>query len=118
MSLAYVMLLLSILFGVVGQIALKQGMVARPEFRLSELTTLLTNIPILAGFTSYGISILLYFKALEGLDLSVAYPTVSLGYGFVIALSRVAFKERITPGRWLAVILICIGVALVGLGAS
>jgi multidrug transporter EmrE-like cation transporter len=114
---SYLLLFASISLGVVGQLLLKHGMAKRPGFRLSELWLLARDFSIIGGFASYGISVLLYFKVLEVLDLSVAYPTVSLGYVLVILLSRLLFKEVVTPGRWAAVIIICAGVILVGLGA-
>ena len=55
---------------------------------------------------------------LARLDLSVAYPTVSLGYVLVIVMSKVFFKERISPARWLGVVIICAGVALVGFASG
>ena len=69
------------------------------------------------GFACYGIATLLYLKVLARLDLSLAYPTVSLGYVLVIVMSKVFFKERISPARWLGVVIICAGVAMVGLGS-
>ncbi|MGH9428783.1 MAG: DMT family transporter [Terriglobia bacterium] len=115
---AYFLLLVAILFGVAGQLLLKHGMLRRPEFRLRDLWGLARDFHILAGFCCYGIGTLLYFQVLARLDLSLAYPTVSLGYVLVIIISRVLFKESVTFTRWVAVLLICIGVALVGLGSS
>ena len=114
---SYLLLFASISLGVVGQLLLKHGMAKRPSFRLSELLFLAGDISIIGGFACYGISVLFYFKVLEVLDLSVAYPTVSLGYVLVILLSRLLFNEVVTPRRWAAVIIICAGVILVGLGA-
>jgi undecaprenyl phosphate-alpha-L-ara4N flippase subunit ArnE len=57
-------------------------------------------------------------KVLATLQLSLAYPMVSLGYVLVVLASRVLLKEPVSLARWAAVTLICAGVALVGLGAS
>lgn len=113
----YVLLFVAIVLGVVGQLLLKHGMSRRPDFRLHDLLSLVRDAPVLGGFLSYGFSVLLYFKVLETLDLSLAYPSVSLGYVLVILLSKVFFKEPVTLTRWIAVLIICTGVALVGLGA-
>ncbi len=112
----YLLLLIAIVLAVMTQLLLKQGMSRRPNFRLKDLTSLIGNLPILAGFICLGISILLYLQALSNLNLSVAYPTVSLGYVLVIIMSKVCFKEPISPTRWISVFIICAGVALVGLG--
>jgi multidrug transporter EmrE-like cation transporter len=116
---AYALLLLVIIIGVAGQLLLKQGMSRhRGGFQLSALPTLARNWAVMVGFACYGLSTLLYFQVLSRLDLSLAYPTVSLGYVLVIILSRLFFNEKIRPARWGAVAIICVGVALVGLGAG
>ncbi len=112
----YLLLLIAIVFAVMTQLLLKQGMLRRPNFRLKDLAALAGNFPVLGGFICLGISILLYLQALSHLNLSVAYPTVSLGYVLVIIMSKVCFKEPISPTRWISVFIICAGVALVGLG--
>ncbi len=112
----YTTLIVSILFGVIGQLLLKYGMSKQPLSRLGDIGLQIRNLPVVIGFMSYGISVLLYFKALASLDLSMAYPTVSLGYVAVVILSKLILKETFSVWRWLALILICLGVALVGLG--
>ena len=115
---AYMLLLVGIMIGVIGQLLLKYGMSRRPGFQLSEITVLAREFPVFCGFCCYGIATLLYLKVLASLDLSLAYPTVSLGYVLVVLMSRAIFKERVTPARWVAVVMIVVGVALVGLGSS
>jgi multidrug transporter EmrE-like cation transporter len=109
---------MAILLSVTGQLLLKFGMSRRPEFRLLEITSLWHNWPVLLGFGCYGLSVLFYFKVLAQLELSLAYPTVSLGYVLVIVLSRILFKETVRPMQWMAVMIICVGVVLVGLGST
>lgn len=66
----------------------------------------------------FGIAGQLLFQVLGDLDLSLAYPTVSVGYVLVIILSRVLFKESVSFTRWGAVAIICMGVILVGVGSN
>jgi multidrug transporter EmrE-like cation transporter len=115
---AYALLFVAILIGVVGQLLLKHGMSRRPDFRIGDILALIRDFSIVAGFCCYGVATLLYFKVLASLDLSVAYPTVSLGYVLVIIMSRVLFKEPVSRTRWLAAVMICAGVALVGLASG
>jgi multidrug transporter EmrE-like cation transporter len=114
----YGILLIAIVIGVVGQLLLKYGMSRQPGFRFSDITTLTHNLPVVSGFCCYGLSTVLYLSVLARLELSLAYPTVSLGYVLVIIMSRVIFKEPVSPTRWLAAGIICFGVILVGLGAA
>ncbi len=115
---AYSMLLGGILIGVLGQLLLKYGMAQQPGFRLSDVGLLFRNGAVMSGFGCYGLSTLIYLSVLARLELSLAYPTVSLGYVLVIIMSRVVFKEPISGTRWLAAGIICFGVVCVGLGAS
>jgi multidrug transporter EmrE-like cation transporter len=117
MAASYFLLLLSIIGGVAGQLLLKYGMRQRVGFQLGDGVKLAKDMWVIGGFGCYGISVLLYFKVLATLDLSLAYPTVSFGYVLVILMSRLLFKESISPIRWLAVGMICAGVVFVGLGA-
>jgi multidrug transporter EmrE-like cation transporter len=111
---AYSLLVISILLGVAGQILLKLGMIKYPKFQLSQLMLLVKNPAVIGGFLCYGLSTLVYFKVLGSLGLSLAYPTVSLGYVLVILLSIKIFKEKVSLRRWVAVVIITVGVILVG----
>ena len=115
-GLAYSLLLVSIVLSVAGQLSLKRGMSRRADFQLTDLRELSRDAFVLAGFCCYGFSLLLYLRALQNLALSLAYPSISLGYVAVVVLSRVLFKEPFSSTRWFALALICAGVALVGFG--
>jgi len=115
---AYALLFAAILIGVAGQLLLKHGVSRHPGFRLKDLAVLIRNLPIIGGLCCYAVATLLYLKVLASLDLSVAYPTVSLGYVLVVIMSHLLFGERVSVVRWLAIITICAGVALVGLTAG
>ena len=115
---AYGVLLVAIMIGVTGQLLLKHGMSRQPGFRFGDIGVLTRNLPVLGGIGCYCLSTVLYLSVLARLELSLAYPTVSLGYVLVIVMSRVLFKEPVSLSRWLAAGIICIGVVLVGLGAA
>ena len=55
----------------------------------------------------------LWLVGLQHLDLSYAYPLVSLGYVLVTLLSAVCFDEQVNRQRWLAVAVISLGVILI-----
>lgn len=113
---AYILLLVAIMIGVVGQLLLKHGMSRYPGFSLKNVAAVVRDFSVLGGFSCYGVATLLYLKVLASLDLSIAYPTISLGYVLIIIVSKVWFKEPVTRMRWVAVLVICLGVVLVGLG--
>jgi multidrug transporter EmrE-like cation transporter len=115
---SYLLLLTAIALGVAGQLLLKFGMLRQPSFRVAKIGGILRNGPVVLGFGCYGLSVLLYLQSLANLDLSLAYPTVSLGYVMVIVMSRILFKETVSAMRWMALMIICFGVVLVGLGSA
>ena len=51
-------------------------------------------------------------------ELSVLYPMVSLANVWTLAWSRLFFKEPITRGKTMGLLLILIGVFFIGLGAE
>lgn len=55
----------------------------------------------------------LWLVVLYRMDVSRAFPFLSLGSVFVVAASRVYLKERVSASRWTGVALIAAGVALV-----
>jgi undecaprenyl phosphate-alpha-L-ara4N flippase subunit ArnE len=55
----------------------------------------------------------LWLVGLQKLELSYAYPLVSLGYVLVTILSAIFFRERVDGNRWLAVAVISLGVILI-----
>ena len=112
---SYSLLIFSVCLGVIGQLLLKHGMSKSTGFQLTQVIRLIYNLPIVLGFISYGVSILIYLQVLDHLALSIAYPTISLGYVLVIVFSNLLFHESISTSRWAAVIIICIGVAIVGM---
>ena len=59
------------------------------------------------------VAMALWLAGLQKLDLSYAYPLVSLGYVLVTMLSAIFFRERVDGNRWLAVGVICMGVMLI-----
>ena len=58
-------------------------------------------------------TMLFYLVAISKLDLSMAYPMVSLNYAIILFISRIFFKENVTPLRWLGVVFIIFGVFLI-----
>lgn len=69
---------------------------------------------LLAVATFLG-GIYFWIVALRRIDLSLAYPSVSLSYGLIAVVSRVFFAEHIGGLRWLGIAFIILGVALMHL---
>ena len=69
-----------------------------------------TNVYLLSGMFSYGISIILWMIVLSKVNVSLAYPFLSIGYIITTVLAYLFFNEPITFQKVLGIIIICIGV--------
>ncbi|MDR1452795.1 MAG: 4-amino-4-deoxy-L-arabinose transferase [Candidatus Margulisbacteria bacterium] len=114
------LVLVPVLIGVVGQLFLKKGMAVVGQFDFTALPQLLpqfarafTNPWVFAGFAFYFLSSLFWMVVLSRVELSVAYPMLSLGYAVVLLASFFLFQEAVSPARWLGVLVIMLGVVLI-----
>jgi multidrug transporter EmrE-like cation transporter len=110
----------SIGLSAVGQILMKMGMSA-PEVQsaLSPLspasvTAILASLPVWGGLLAYGASAVIWLYVLSRIDVSLAYPMVSLGFVLVLLLSAVVLKEPLSTPRIAGVLFIVAGVVMVG----
>ena len=70
------------------------------------------QLPILGGLTCYVISVLVWIIGLSRVDVTIAYPLLSLGY-IINALGAWYFlNEEVSAQRLLAIGIIIVGVAL------
>lgn len=73
---------------------------------------LATQWPIIGGLSCYVISVVVWIIGLSRVDVTIAYPMLSIGY-IVAALGAWYFLDEVmTLQRILAILIIIIGVAL------
>jgi multidrug transporter EmrE-like cation transporter len=99
------------IFGAAGQILIKSG--ANTLASPSPLA-MVTNLPLMAGYSLYGISAALLVLALRDGELSILYPVISLTYVWVTFLSLVFFRETLNVFKLVGVAVIVAGVAILG----
>ena len=68
---------------------------------------------ILGGLTCYAISVVVWIVALSRVEVSVAYPMLSIGYVVNALLAWWLFGEAVSAQRWLGIAVIIVGVVLV-----
>jgi drug/metabolite transporter (DMT)-like permease len=102
-------------FGAAAQILIKHG--ANGLASGSPLA-MITNLPLLAGYSLYGLSTLLLILALRDGELSILYPVISLTYVWVTLLSYLFFKESMNAWKLAGVGVIVAGVAMLGKGGN
>ena len=106
-----VMVLISSIVGALGAIMLK---LASNKFGFSLSGTIL-NKALIGGIVLYGLSTLIFVPALRGGELSVLYPIASTLYIWTALFSAVILSEKMNKYKWIAILLIVLGVSLVGL---
>jgi len=109
----------AVLLGVLGQLSMKHGMnnVKMVTGGFGDLAVslarALTQPYVTAGFLLYAVSALGWLVVLSRVELSFAYPMVSIGYVAVVILSRFIFHEQVTLVRVLGTLVVCFGVVLI-----
>lgn len=114
------MLFIAISLGVAGQIALKYGMrqhgaALGSAAGLGVIAGLLRAIftpYVLLGLGCYVVSTGFYLFVISRWNLSYAYPMIAVGYVGVVILSRLFFKEQVTPPQWVGIVLMLGGLVL------
>lgn len=75
---------------------------------------IITNVPLMAGYSLYGISTCLLILALRKGQLSILYPVISLTYVWVTILSMLIFKESLNLFKAVGLAIVIAGVAVLG----
>lgn len=113
----FFLIVLNIILAVTGQLVTKMGVQ-----KIGAFTSMPIQIFVLRSFLSpwvlsglfvYLLSAVLWFMVLSKTELSIAYPTLSLGYIFVLLLGCFFFHEPLTIPKILGVCLICLGIYII-----
>ncbi len=113
------LLMLGVLLNASAQLLLKAGMnrIGEFEFHLTNVLPIgvqvATNLPILLGLAAYTISVLVWMMVLSRVDVSMAYPMVSLGYVVNAIAAYYLFAESLSALRVSGIFVILLGVFLV-----
>lgn len=109
----YVALSLSIIINVAGQLLLKLGV---NEYQLTHqsfnILQALLNTKVMFGFVFYALSAGFWLWALSKMNLSIAYPTLALGYVLAYFVAGFLLHEPIAIKGVLGVLLIMGGIVL------
>ncbi|HVT36183.1 MAG TPA: transporter [Nevskiaceae bacterium] len=113
------LVLAGVLLNAFAQLLLKAGTrnIGHFEFSLANVIPigwkLATNLPIIGGLSCYVVSVVVWILALSRVEVSIAYPMLSIGYVVNAALAYWLFGEAVTPLRMAGIAVIIVGVCLV-----
>jgi drug/metabolite transporter (DMT)-like permease len=108
---------MTILFVSVGQIAQKVAAVQlrRPNDLRSVPIRAISNGAIWVAVSCLTFGTLFWLLVLTQLEVSKAYPMLSLSFVVTAGIARLFLAERVSPRRWLGVLLIAAGASIMAL---
>ena len=111
------MILASVLLNCAAQLFIRQGMLLVGETgisnMISQLSQMILNLWLWAAMVCYAVSILLWMAVLSKVEVSFAYPFLSVGYVVAAIVGYMVFNESLSSTRIIGIIVICLGVYLI-----
>jgi multidrug transporter EmrE-like cation transporter len=117
--LSFSLILLGVLLNATAQLLLKAGTNSIGHFAFSRDNILpvgwqlATEPHILGGLTCYVISVVVWILALSRVEVSIAYPMLSIGYVVNALAAWYLFGEAVSVSRLVGIGIIIIGVYVV-----
>lgn len=116
---SFSLILLGVFLNAGAQLLLKAGTnnVGQFEFTLANAMPmglrLAAQTPIIIGLVCYVVSVVVWIMALSRVQVSIAYPMLSIGYVVNALLAWWLFGEDVNAQRWIGIGFIIVGVFLV-----
>ncbi len=117
----YLLILMMVVFGPVGNVVLSKGMkqmnglsLHSPAETLHLFLRVFTSGTIWLGIASLLTFFVAYMLVLSWADYSYVQPASSIAYGTVALLGRFVLHEPVSAIQWAGVAIICLGVLIVG----
>jgi len=118
-AVSFALVLTGVMLNAAAQLLLKAGTnaIGHFEFSLANAWPIGLRVAqqphILGGFVCYGISVVIWIMALSRVEVSVAYPMLSLGYVVNAVAAYYLFGEDVNAMRTTGIFVIIVGVVLV-----
>jgi multidrug transporter EmrE-like cation transporter len=115
----FLLILTGVMLNASAQLLLKAGVNAVGTFAFTAENMLPIGLklasqpPIIAGLSCYVVSVVVWILGLSRVDVSVAYPLLSLGYVVNALAAWWLFGETPTAQRIVGIAIILVGVVLV-----
>ncbi len=115
----FLLVLAGVLLNAVAQLLLKAGANAVGHFEFTAANAipvglkLATQPPIVGGLACYVVSVVVWIMVLSRVEVSIAYPLLSLGYVVNAVAAHYLFGEAVTPLRVAGIFVIIVGVVMV-----
>ncbi|MBN9527448.1 MAG: EamA family transporter [Alphaproteobacteria bacterium] len=116
------LIMVGVLLNAAAQLLLKAGMnrIGHFDFSAANLVPIgwkvATNPPVIAGLACYVVSVVVWLLALSRVDVSYAYPMLSVGYIVNAIAAWYLFGEVLSPMKLAGIFVIILGVFLISRG--
>lgn len=110
------LILIGVLLNAFAQLVLKKGMsqIGAIQIDMSSIISMLfkvsTNFYIFLGLLFYVISFVVWLMVLSRVEVSYAYPFLSIGYIIAAIVGYYYFGEAMTLSKISGILIICLGV--------
>ena len=118
-AVSFSLVMLGVLLNAAAQLLLKAGTNAVGHFEFSGANVLPIGMKfavephILGGLTCYVVSVVVWIMALSRVEVSIAYPMLSVGYVLNAVAAWYLFGEQVTMERLVGIGIIVLGVFVV-----
>jgi multidrug transporter EmrE-like cation transporter len=118
-ALSFALILVGVLLNAAAQLLLKAGTNAVGSFEFAAANALPVGVKlalephILGGIACYVISVVVWILALSRVEVSIAYPMLSIGYVVNAVAAYYLFGEAVTATRLVGIGIIILGVFIV-----
>ena len=120
---SFALILTGVLLNAAAQLMLKAGAnrVGPVDMQTAAIASaareLAFSLPIAGGIACYAVSVVVWIAALTRVEVSVAYPMLSIGYVVNAVAAWMLFGEQLTPMRLVGILVIILGVYLLAASA-
>jgi len=118
-AISFMLLLAGVLLNAAAQLLLKAGTNAVGQFEFSAANAVPVGVKlafephILGGIACYVVSVVVWILALSRVEVSVAYPMLSIGYVVNAVAAYYLFGEAVSATRLVGIGVIILGVFIV-----
>lgn len=109
----YLLIAVNIVLLVTGQTLWKLGVERTPPHGIGGAIAVIFSPLVFAGVVLYAIATVIYVYLLSKLPFSLLYPLQSFAYVIGVLVAAFFFHEYVTIWRWMGVLVIIFGVALI-----
>lgn len=115
---AFALVLTGVMLNAAAQLLIKAGAATAGHFDFTAANILRAGLhfalqwQILLGLTCYAVSVVVWILALTRVQVSLAYPMLSLGYVVTAFAAWWLFGESLNPGKLAGIAVIIAGVVL------